>query len=241
MTTIFSHNPILVVNFPGEQCLREMIEAIQNTELDTDIVIVAQNIKELPFKYPRVEFVQGSVTSEETYLQADLDKAKKVIVLRSSEEPTISDSVTAAIVALIKLRRPTVFVSAECLSLEHSKILKHAGVDEIVHTNSIINNLLTQSIHDPGISELLDTITGKHSKYCIFRTPIGKLHESYCTYPLFAKRLIDKGYYLVAMKRENQLNIKFRGNTLKQGDDVFYVGAHRLNWIEIKNEAKAPE
>ncbi|MEK7484777.1 MAG: NAD-binding protein [Planctomycetota bacterium] len=239
MANIYSRNHMIIVNYPREGLVREIIETIQELELQTEIFVLAPTLKNLPFHLPRVDLVSGSVVSWDTYQRAEIEQAKKVLVLRSSEDPMISDAVTASIVTLIKNHHPSLFVAAECLSQKHSELFKMAKADSIIYSETILNDVLSHSVLDPGTAEILATLINKKSKHSIFRTLIGKLRE-YSTYSFFSKRLLDQGYTVLAMRRENQMVFHLHGETLKHGDEVYYIGHHRLNWIEIKKEAKLP-
>jgi hypothetical protein len=238
---LYSQQHLLIINFPGESCLRELIHTLQQNDPDTFIVVLSQEALPRSLESAKVECVQGTVTTPETYIKHGLlTHAKKVLVLRYAEDPIISDSVVAAIIRVLKTLKPSLSVSGECLLTAHAPLLQQSGADEVVHSESIIRHLLAQSVMDSGISFLLEQLTKREIKYNLFRTPLGKLHHPYCTYPLLAKRLIDKGYTLVAFRRDLEIHFKLHGHTLKLGDDIFYVGSHRLNWIEIKDPCHAP-
>lgn len=240
MDTLSSRNHILIINYPGEFQLRALIDIIQTAELHTEIFVLDGQLKDLPFRMPRVDFVSGSITAPETYQRAELERAKRVLILKSSENPTLSDSVGVAVTSLIKTQVPTLFVAVECLKPEHAPLLKRAGADSIIYSQQIFQQILSQAVIDPGCAEILEHLSHKNSKHTLYRTIIGKL-SGYCTYPLFAKRLIDKGYSFIAMRREGNIHFQCHGETLKQGDEIYYIGRHRLNWIEIKKEATLPK
>ena len=73
MATLYSRNHILIVNFPGEHCLREVVDLIHHGEPDTEIIVLST--EEHKLQLSRVEFVPGLVTAAETYQRADLLRA----------------------------------------------------------------------------------------------------------------------------------------------------------------------
>lgn len=239
MANMYSRNHVIIVNYSQETRVREVIESIQEMELQTEIFIMDSHLKHLPFQQPRVDLVCGSVISWDSFERAEIAQAKKVLILRHSDDATLSDALNASIVTLIKQHHPSLFVAAECLSQKHSELFKLAKADSIIYAETLLTDVLSHAVLDPGSAEVLATLINKKSRHSLFRTLIGKL-PAYSTYSLFTKKLFDLGYTVIAMRRDQQMHFHLHGETLKHGDEVYYIGRHRLNWIEIKKEAKLP-
>jgi voltage-gated potassium channel len=92
-----SRDHLIIVNFPGESRVRQIIREYRqdNQHKGRDIVLVADDLQELPFTIDDVSFVRGWPLDEETYERAGIAHAKQAIILSPSQEDPRSDSMVA--------------------------------------------------------------------------------------------------------------------------------------------------
>ena len=64
MSTIHARNHTLVVHFPSESRVRQLVRELK-TDAQTEIIIVSDKIDALPFQEKNVSFVRGCTVSEE--------------------------------------------------------------------------------------------------------------------------------------------------------------------------------
>ena len=86
-------NHLLIINFPNERRVRQIIEEylLDPGHKNDEIVIVSNQLETLPFTIPNVLFVRGSPLEEETFLRANSREAKLAIILSRSYDDPSSD------------------------------------------------------------------------------------------------------------------------------------------------------
>ena len=115
MANIQAKGHLLIINFPNEARVRQIVEEFVSDpgHKNDDIVIITDAVTTLPFSHPNVSFVRGSPLEEETYTRALLSDATKVIILSTNYDDPHSDSVVASVASVIHHLNPHVRVVAE--------------------------------------------------------------------------------------------------------------------------------
>jgi len=235
MTRIYAKDHILIINFPSEQKVKQVINELLQDESDKDrhIVIVADQIGELPFAHPNVSFVRGSPVEEDVYELANLSEAREAIVLCTSADDPNSDSVVASIVSFLEHIKPDLITIAECLSDKHRTLFKSTHCDAIVCSGRIVNNLLVLESQDQGVIRLVDVITTRTEGDTIFALDVGDLGDETVTYIDLAKILLDHSINLLCFNRGRKTFTDFTSLELEAGDRLVYISKERSSWKKI--------
>jgi len=231
---IMASNHILIVNFPSESRIKQLIKEIQH-EVEgesREIVIVTDQIERLPFSYDNVLFVHGSPLEAETYERARMKDAKRVIVLAPSYEDPNSDAVVASAISVIDSIKAEAHIVAECLDEKHSVLFEAVRCDAIVFGLKIAGNLLVQELHDPGVAQTVDAITSNLEGTTLFTATVSK-SDSSLDYGRVAKGLIDQDLNLVCINRGNRSFLPSGSTTPEANDNIVYIGSKRLDWQEL--------
>lgn len=226
----------LIVNFPGEEKVRLLIEhlrASEDTAL-TPIVVVTDAIDALPFQFSQVRFIRGSVTNPETFKRANVSKATHAIVLAMDHEDPNSDAITAAAVSIIESINSDVITVAECVFEEHRSLFRHVQCDRIVLSGDMLIRLLVQETQDIGaaqaISRLLD-----HEGNELYSVKVGKagMGRSFREV-LMAFVQSDECILPIGYTREQELFLNpSRTDILKEDDMLVFLKESRPSWNEI--------
>jgi voltage-gated potassium channel len=231
---IMASNHILIVNFPSEARIKQLIEEIQyEVEGESrEIVIVTDQIERLPFSHENVLFVHGSPLEAETYERARMKDAKRVIVLAPSYEDPHSDAVVASAISVIDSIKAEAHIVAECLNEKHAVLFEAVRCDAIVFGLKIAGNLLVQELHDPGVAQTIDAVTSNLEGATLFTTRVSKSNPSW-SYGQIAKGLIDQDINLFCVNRGNR-SFNPSSSTFPEADDtIVYIGSKRLGWPEL--------
>lgn len=231
---IMATNHILIVNFPSESRIKQLIEEIQH-EVEgesREIVIVTDQIERLPFSYENVLFVHGSPLEAETYERARMKEAKRVIVLAPSYEDPNSDAVVASAISVIDSIKSEAHIVAECLDERHSVLFEAVRCDAIVFGLKIAGNLLVQELHDPGVAQTVDAITSNLEGTTLFTATVSKSDRSR-DYGRIAKGLIDQGINLMCVNRGVRSFIPSASTYPEANDTIVYIGSKRLEWNDL--------
>ncbi len=233
MKQIHASNHILIVNFPSESRIRQLIRELQSDNKHQEIVIVTDQIEALPFHSERVMFVRGSTVSEATYRMAAIENASHAIVLATSYHDSNSDAIVASAAAVIDHLKPEIHLVAECLDDEHLMLFNSVNTDAVVSAMRITGNLLVQESRDPGISQVFDIVTSNLMGDTIFSTTVGSSGKT--TYGTMAKNLLDRDVNVLAITRKKETFTTFADISLQQDDNIVYLAQERKSWEQLES------
>ncbi len=234
MSTIIAKNHILIVNFPSAARVAQLIQELQSDpqHAEREIVVVSDQIQELPFNNHRVLFVHGPMLEQATYLRAKALECKMAIVLATSYADVNSDAVVASIVAVINSVEPDIHIVAECLNERHRLLFDSVHCDSIVFSMTISGNLLVQESQDPGVTQLVETITSNVRGTTLFSTKVSE-KNSELSYNELAKKLLDEDINLMCVCRDNESLTSFVSLFPDVGDRAVYAAKQRHSWSEL--------
>ncbi|PRQ09527.1 potassium channel protein [Enhygromyxa salina] len=230
------HDHILIVHFPSEQRVRQVIEEIRS-DLEygsCEIVVISTAIESLPFEVKDVVFVRGSSHDINTYQRARIEACRMAMVLSPDYGDRNSDAIVAAAVSVIDRVKPDVHIVAECADEKHLPLFEACNCDSVILGMSIAGNLLVQEVHDPGIAQLVEVLTSNRRGTTLFSTAVT---ESGVAYIDMAKSLHDHAINVLAVNRGTQSNTVLEGLRSQIGDRIIYVSAGRVNWDSLRARA----
>lgn len=223
---------ILIVNFPSEPRMAQVIQELQSDPeyKDSEMVIVADSIDQLPFAYQNTHFIRGPILESETYRRADADKAKMAIVLATSYSDASSDAVVSSAVSVLDKINSEMHIVAECINPKHRDLFTHAHCDAIVCSMQISGNLLAQEVHDPGVAQLIGTITSNKQGTTLFsiEVPEGVSKD----YSEIAAQMMEHDANIVCINRGVESITGFKNMSTQYGDRIIYIGTERWDWSE---------
>ena len=230
--SIQAENQLLIINFPSEARVREIIEEFRQDpeHRNADIVIVTDQIQSMPLTYPNLLFVRGSPLEEDTYHRAHVNHSKQAIVLSTGYDDPNSDSVVASIVSIIEHLNPEIAVVVECLSEKHEILFARAKNVSLVHTLRLANNLLVQEVQDPGVNLLTQAVTSNRIDGTLASTKIEDTVENPLSYLDAAKKLLDRDVNLIGVIRDGSVFFNFGNLILTQNDSLVYISTNRHTW-----------
>ena len=236
MGSVHAKDHLLIINFPSEARVREIVEEFRQDSQHhrDDIVILTDQTESLPVGFPDLFFVRGSPLEVESYRRAKIDHAKQAIVLSTRYDDPNSDSVVASIVSIIEHLNPKTRVVAECLSEKHTVMFAGAKNVSLVHTLHLSNNLLVQEAQDPGVSLLTRAVTSNQIDGTLASTRVEDSSASSLMYLEAAKKLLDKEINLIGVIRDGCVHFKFGDLTLTQNDSLVYISSGRLTWESLR-------
>ncbi len=221
---------LVMVNFPGEARVRQIIREYRRDpeHKSIDIVLVADNIEEMPFDSSDVSFVRGWPLDEDTYRRANLEHARQVMILSPSHEDPRSDSLVASIAFVVHRVNPDVRVIAECLDSRHSVLFNASANLSLVHGLEIVNNLFVQESQDSGVMRLILAITSNEIEGTLASTVVSSPPPQ-GTYTAAAKTLLDHGINLVGVIKDDAVRMDFDQVQVSQGDLLVYISRSRVS------------
>jgi voltage-gated potassium channel len=224
---------VIIVNFPSALRVRRMIEELQSDVLtgEREVVVVADDIEQLPFDMPNVLFVRGSPLDGETLQRAGVEAASMAIVLAPSEDDATSDAVVSAAVAVLDDLRPELQIVAECLDERHERLFRSVHCDGIVYGQVITDHLLVQEVADPGVSQMIDTITSNVRGDTLYSAEVTTAAGS--TWNEIAKALLDADVNVLCVNRGESSFTRFSEVSPVPGDRVIFLSQARHAWPRL--------
>lgn len=228
---------LVIVNFPSELRIRQIINEFTRDaqHSDGEIVLVTDQVSELPFAIPNVSFVRGSPLEQETFSRANIGQAKYAIVLSPGYDDQRSDSWVASITFVIEHMSPQTIVIAECLDPKHAVLFNTSTHVSRVYTVQVANNLLVQEAQDPGVTLLTQAITSNvvEIEETLASTVVGTIPVGTLSYIEIAKRLLDHDINLVGVVRDNTIVVGLQGLKLEKYDALVYIAKTRQSWSSL--------
>lgn len=238
MTSVGAKGHLLIVNFPNEGRVRQIIEEFTHDShhRNHEVVIATDQIESLPFSYNNVSFVRGSPLEEDTYLRANLSLADQAIVLSTGyDDSSSSDSIVASAVSIIEHIKPEIKIVAECLNEKHTLLFQKSGRVSLVYTLRLANNLLVQEAQDPGVNLLTQAITSNRIDGTLASTRVEDGVDSARPYLDIAKVLLDKDINLIGVIRDGTIHVNFGSLTLAGNDSLVYISTNRYTWESLRS------
>ena len=222
---------LLIVNFPNESRVRQIIEEFTRDEAhrDQEIIIVTDQIEERPFSIANVSFVRGSPLEEETFERANIAHARQAIVLSTSADDPRTDSLVASVTFVMEHMNPGMTIVAECQDPKHAVLFNISERVSLVYTTRLANNLLVQEAQDPGVHLLTQVITSNVTEIeeTVVSTTLTSVPEDPLPYTDAAKKLLDHGVNLMGVIREGAVIVGFQDLTIRRNDSLIYISKTR--------------
>jgi voltage-gated potassium channel len=155
------------------------------------------------------------------------------IVLATSYDDPNSDAVVASAVSVLNQIHAQMHIVAECLNPKHRALFDSVHCDAVVFSMQISGNLLAQEVHDPGIAQLLDTITSNSIGTTLYSTRVP--HAISLSYQELARKMLDAGVNMVCVNRARDCVTCFRDMTPQPDDRIVYIGTQRWDWDELRH------
>lgn len=224
---------ILIVHFPSEQRVKQLISEIRSdSEHGTcEIVIISTAIDELPFVEKDVVFVRGSSHDVETYQRAGAETCRMAIVLSPNYGDRNSDAIVAAAVSVIDRVSPTIHIVAECVNEKHLPLFHASRCELVVLGMTIAGNLLVQEVHDPGVAKVVEILTSNRVGTTLFSV---RVEDPELPYSKLAQALIDHAINVIAVNRGDETLTTLTGLASQPGDRLIFVAERRVDWQGLR-------
>ena len=231
MNRIPAEGHILIVNFPSEARVRQIVEEFHHdpTHRKREIALITDQVDELPATLKDLLFVRGSPLEADTYERANIAKAHEAIVLSPSYSDAHADSVVASALSVIAMKNPYIPTVGECLNEKHRSLFEAVSCDAVVSTFDLVNKLIVQESQDSGIISFLSSVASNRAEGTLFSLTVPKGSWSR-NYAEFASVAVRKHINVIAVMRGNRSLTHLSELMPEEGDRVVYVADSRVTW-----------
>lgn len=240
MNKVVTKDHVLIVNVPSNARLKQLVDELRSDARyrSCDIVVVSDQLEELPIQDELLLFVRGSVLERETYERAEVASATMAIVLATSYDDATSDAIVASAIAVIDSLNAAVHIVAECVNPKHKQLFDSVRCNSIVYSMGITGNLLVQEAQDPGIAQLIEVVTSNSRGTTLFSTEV-PASETETSYFEMARDLLDQDVNLLCVNRGTDSLTSLRDVQSQPGDRLIYAAETRLQWEDLVQKAPA--
>ena len=236
--TMHLENHLMIVNFPGVVNVRQIIVEWRADPryADQPVVLVNDQIDQLPFELPSLYFVKGSPLETETYQRAGLADAHTVMVLATGADDPNSDAIVASAVSVIEHLRADVTIVAECQSQRHLDLFKSVHCNSVVLSQQIGTNLIVQESQDVGASRLLVKLLSNQHPETFYTSEVTD-PAGLAAYRDAVPRLLRQNAVPVGIVRDGDTLTDFLDADVRVGDSLIYVARERQPWSTLVGQA----
>jgi voltage-gated potassium channel len=134
-------------------------------------------------------------------------------------------------VAVLDSLRPGLQIVAECLDERHERLFQASHCDGIVYGQAITDHLLAQEVADPGISQMIGTITSNVRGDTLYSAEVTR--GTAPTWGEIAKILLDHDINVLCVNRADTTHTRFRAIAPEPGDRVVFLAQARHTWPQL--------
>ncbi|QCT03621.1 Ion transport 2 domain-containing protein [Paenibacillus algicola] len=172
----------------------------------SDIVLI-DDIARTPLEHPRIHFVSGDPSSEQTLNQAGITSARSAIVFGDVriDDAALTDGKSLLIAASIERLAPAVHTTVEIMLEKHIHSFRHANVNDFVLSHDAVSRLAVRSALHEGSTEIYTQLLSRSFGDDLF--PVACRPE-WTTYRDAFNALLAQGATLVADGGDLSINRK---------------------------------
>ena len=237
MQTFNYRRHIVLINFPGEAKLVEMIDELRHDKHldDRELVLLTDQIEEIPESLARlhVHFVKGSPINEEALERAGLAKAADVILFARSERDENSDSFNLGVLVALQSINDNLTIVVECVSPLHKELMLKAGASTAICVTELTTQLLAQAREGLQIQQLFNDLASNRTPQQVDAVPLKLTGSGTMKFSDLAADLARQNVMLIGLRRAGKQNINPGADfEMADGDDLFVISASRPRTIE---------
>lgn len=189
------------------------------------MVVLIDELERTPFDHPQVHYVQGELTDEKTFKNANILESKCVSIFSDStiENSVLRDGKTLIISTSVesygKENGKEVHTIVEIAKESHINEFKHVKVDDFVLSYESISRLMAKANLQPGTSSIFRQLLSKHNDGNNIH--IIKPSAAWKTYKDAHSALFNQGITLLAINED--INYPQYPNNAFLSKDLLYV------------------
>lgn len=208
------------------------VEELLSSNDAVEIVIV-DTLEKAPFEETeeRLHYIQGDPTEEETFEEANISKAKSVIIFSDDkiQEASLRDTKTLSVAITVERLAPAVHTTVEVLSEKHIRNFAHVKVDEFILSEDTISSLAVRSSLYKGVSKVYSQLISRRYGEDLYKL---SKKENWNTYQDAFQELLQHGATLIADR--DKLDINRRLNERIPEDAELYVICNKETYENIQ-------
>ena len=242
LSSMKEHNHIVILGYPGEQQIKEIVKEIQLDDRlgSMPIAFVTDQIDENPdaLQKLKVHFIKGNPIHSQILIKANLDSARKVIILADDTHNSDYDGVS--LMRLLNAKKHMKknskgIIIVQCLNRENELTMYESGANEVIVLESLAAGLIVQGVSALGLNPVLQSLLTNERgfQFYIERAPNNVLNISLGTLCEKVEEQWDNVRTVGILEQGRQLRVddKFE---LTDGHQILYISDHKQDFNKLK-------
>ncbi len=221
------HILILGWNENGLRIISELQSECGGTNETIVVMADRERIDDLPAS---IIFVSGDSTRLASLKKIAPGKAKVAVVLadQSSGSEGIDSRVILTTMALQRITDKKIRIICEVISAEDLEYLEGAGASEVIVRSTVAGDLISRTVHSPGVATLLRQILTSSGENHLERIRIPKKYYKKTFDEFLHDMRLETGSLPVALIRDGNTTLNpSPGIILNEHDEVFIIQSQR--------------
>lgn len=226
---------VLIINYERLDIVQNLVAELKSDTLtcNKDICLIDSYLEEIPHALDRlgVRYIKGNPTDIEVLERANINDASHAIVLSNNTSDIHTDDINLSIVLIIKHINKNIFSIAEVMDAQKIEHFEIAGCDSIICSSDFTSNLIIQELQDPGIKEILYSLTTNRVGQQVYLVDIKSESKTYKDLVMWS---LEKTYTVIGLLRgkDSMMNVSSK-EILQSGDKAIVIGIERIPLIEL--------
>jgi voltage-gated potassium channel len=233
----FKHH-IVLINYPGEAKVVEMIDELRHDKqiADRPIVLLTDQIDEMTDTLAKlhVHFVKGSPINEEALRRAGLATAADALLFARSERDENSDSFNLGVLVALQSINEKLRIVVECVSPVHKELMLKGGATTAICVTELTTQLLAQARQGIEIQQLFTNLASNRTPQQVDAVRLELANGEAIAFADLARKLADDDTLLIGIRCQGQQRVNPGArHPVKTGDDLLVISAKRPDVIRV--------
>ncbi|MFX3673090.1 MAG: ion channel [Paenisporosarcina sp.] len=207
------------------------IEEILASDTSSEVVIIdSLPTSPVDVSIDRVHYVQGDSSEEETFLQANIKKAKSVIIFADDaiQVPSLRDAKTLTTAITVERLATHVHTTVEIMTKKQIPNFSHVRVDEFILSQETTSLLAVRSAMHQNVSTIVTQLISRSIGEDLFEV---RKDSKWITYGDAFHDLLTKGATLIADREHMDINRRLNEDI--PSDAVLYVICNEETYVKL--------
>ena len=229
---------ILLINYPGEAKVVEMLDELRHDRQvgDRAIVLLTDQLEELTETLAKlgVRFVKGSPINEEALERANAGYARDVVLFARSERDENSDSFNLGVLVALKSINDKVRIVVECVSPVHKDLMLKGGASTAICVTELTTQLLAQARQGIEIQKLFTDLASNRTPQQVDAVRFEHSKPGSVPFADVLTHLARRDTLLIGVRRKGQQHVNpGAAFAVETGDDLLVISAKRPELVTM--------
>lgn len=236
MNTFTFNNHIVLINYPGEAKVVEMVDEIKHDRkvAGKQVVLLTDQIEEISETLLKlqVNFVKGSPINEDSLQRAGVARASDAILFARSERDENSDSFNLGVLVALSAVNPQLRSVVECVSPMHRALMLKAGARTAICVTELSTQLLAQARDGLEIQALFTDLASHRTPQQVDAVPFELTSGKTMTFGTLANSLGSEDVLLIGVRRGNEQFVNPGSSfEIRDGDFLLVISSSRPDCV----------